>query len=245
VSSFVKNFRYIDIATEDAHPSPVNAINFAVSKSLGSTIGIILDGARMITPGLLCAAKGALRLSENTIVNTLAWHLGPSHQSVSVHQGYSQAEEDNLLEAINWKANGYRLFDCAAWAFSNPSGHFGPLAESTATFMSREFYDAVGGYDPLFTLPGGGYATLDFFKRCCEAPDTKLVILAGEGTFHQFHGGSTTGLGAKEYGTLAAQEYQKIRGNSYAAPNIRPIFYGNIEPSVYPWLYKSIEANSK
>jgi glycosyltransferase involved in cell wall biosynthesis len=244
VKSFGNNFRYINIATEDAHPSPVNAINFAVSKSLGSAVGIILDGARMVTPGLIRTAKDALHLSANTIVGTIAWHLGPSHQSISVHQGYSQISEDALLHEINWRADGYRLFEHAAWAFSNSTGHFGPIAESCATFMSRKFYDDIGGYDPLFKLPGGGYATLDFFKRCCEVPDINLVMLAGEGSFHQFHGGVTTGFDASEYGQLAAQEYQEIRGIPYAPPNIRAVFYGMIKQSVYPWLARSIEANS-
>lgn len=245
IKSFGDNFYYVDIPAEEAHPSPVSAINSAVNKSRGSSIGIILDGARMVSPGLIRAAKDALNLSKNTIVGTLAWHLGPCHQSLSVHHGYTQTVEDALLEKLDWRANGYRLFERAAWAFSNPTGHFGVLAESCATFMHRELYYAVNGYDPLFDLPGGGYANLDFFKRCAESVDTKIALLAGEGTFHQFHGGSTTGFDANAYGIFAAKQYQKIRGVTYAAPNIQPVFYGKIDPLVYPWIMRSIDENNK
>lgn len=242
VESFGPQFRYLDMGSE-AMPSPVRAVNHAVEEARGDRIGIILDGARMCSPGLLSAARDALRIFPRTIVGTIAWHLGDEHQSISSGRGYTQKTEDEILAALDWQADGYRLFRRAAWAFSNPTGHFGSIAESCATFMSRKTYEAVGGYDDAFTLPGGGYANLDFFKRCCALDESRFVLLAGEGTFHQYHGGATTGLDAAAYGSRAAQEYLSIRGVAFRPPALDPILFGTANSEVLPWFEKSLEAN--
>jgi hypothetical protein len=241
VESHGCNFRYLDMGS-DAQPSPVHAVNRAVRETKGEFVGIILDGARMVSPGILAAARDALRISPRAVVGTLAWHLGDEHQSISATKGYSQQTEDEILESLDWQTDGYRLFRRAAWAYSNPSGHFGLLAESCATFMGRELFDTVGGYDPAFTIPGGGYTNLDFFKRCCAADGAKLIVLAGEGSFHQYHGGATTGLSAGDYGIHAAAEYRSIRGCAYEPPEISPRFFGALDFQVLPWLRRSIEA---
>lgn len=242
VESHGLNFRYLDLGI-NAMPSPVYAVNLAINEARGDFIGIVLDGARMATPGLLAAARDGLRIAPRSVVGTIAWHLGDEHQSISSTKGYAQNVEDDILASLDWQANGYRLFCRAALAFSNPTGHFGFLAESCATFLSRELYEAVGGYDAAFALPGGGYANLDFFKRCCETEGVKFVLLIGEGTFHQYHGGATTGLTAADYGSRAAEEYRSIRGCGYQPPLLNPIFFGAIAPQVLPWLRKSIENN--
>jgi glycosyltransferase involved in cell wall biosynthesis len=240
VECYGPNFHYLDMGS-GALPSPVYAVNLAVSQAKGEYIGVILDGARMATPGLLAAARDGLRIASRSVVGALAWHLGDEHQSISSTKGYSQNVEDNILASVDWQANGYRLYSHAAWAFSNPTGHFGFVAESCATFLSRELYEAIGGYDAAFALPGGGYANLDFFKRCCETDGVKFVLLIGEGTFHQYHGGATTGLSAADYGSKAADEYRSIRGCGYQPPLLKPIFFGAVAPEVLPWLGKSIE----
>lgn len=234
------NFRYRDFGGE-ALPSPVRAVNQAIKEARGDSVGILLDGARMASPGLLAAARDGLRIAPKAVVGTLAWHLGEEHQSLSAAKGYNQSVEDDLLASLGWQVDGYQLFCRAAWGFSNPAGHFGFLAESCATFLSRELYEVVGGYDAAFALPGGGYTNLDFFKRCCETEGVTFVLLAGEGTFHQYHGGATTGLAAADYGPRAAEEYRSIRGCDYRPPSLNPVFFGTIAPQVLPWLRKSIE----
>lgn len=243
VSRHGGNFHYLDMAGK-ARPSPVHAVNLAARSATGDAVGIIMDGARMATPGLLAMARDALKLGPRTIACTLAWHLGAEHQSISCAKGYNQSVEDTLLDSFDWRGNGYRLFDHAAWAFSNPKGHFGIMAESCALFMARDLFRELGGYDEAFAMPGGGYATLDFFRRCCALPDARIVLLAGEGTFHQYHGGATTGAAAPEYGPQAAEEYRRIRGEPFTPPDMKPLFFGELHAQVLPWLKKSIEAGA-
>lgn len=240
VESFGPQFHYLDMGSE-AMPSPVHAVNRAVREARGDFVGIILDGARMCSPGVLSAARDALRTAPRAVVGTIAWHLGDEHQSIASRRGYTQEVEDEMLAELDWQADGYRLFRRAAWAFSNPSGHFGFIAESCATFMSRETYEVVGGYDEAFALPGGGYANLDFFKRCCALDGSTFILLAGEGTFHQYHGGATTGVDATTYGSRAAQEYLSIRGGAYLPPALSPLLFGTINSEVLRWFGKSIE----
>jgi hypothetical protein len=233
------NFHYLDMGAA-AHPSPVRAVNEIVFQARGEHVGIIMDGARMVTPGMVAAARDALNIGG--VVASLAWHIGDEHQSLSSGKGYSQVVEDRLLADLNWKSDGYRLFRRAAWAFSNPEGHFGFLAESCATFMSRNFFTTLGGYDPGFCLPGGGYANLDFFERCCAAEGGSAVLLAGEGTFHQYHGGVTTGLKASEYGVSAHEEYRRLRGRAYSPPQLSLALFGKVSAEVLPWIRASAEA---
>ncbi len=55
--------------------------------------------------------------------------------------------------------------------------------------MKRDDYLAMGGLDERFDTPGGGLANLDFFNRVHEREALRPIMLLGEATFHQFHGG--------------------------------------------------------
>ena len=53
-------------------------------------------------------------------------------------------------------------------------------------------WDELGGLDERFELPGGGLVNHDLYRRACDLPGAELVVLLGEGTFHQYHGGAAT-----------------------------------------------------
>ena len=44
----------------------------------------------------------------------------------------------------------------------------------------------LGGYSEDFVTDGGGFVNLDFYERAVADPRRPLVMLLGEGTFHQF-----------------------------------------------------------
>ncbi len=215
-STGLENVRLIRL---DPHPSPARAVNRALAEARGDVIGVMIDGARMVTPGLLHFARHGARLYPRAIVTTLTWHLGFDLQGFAIEAGYDPQREDALLASIGWPEDGYRLFEIATLAGSSTDGWFLPIAESNALFMRRETWDALRGFDERFDAPGGGLVNLDTLRRALELPGAEQVILLGEGTFHQLHGGIATGASpqrlAEMFGQWAAQ-YAAIRGRPFA-----------------------------
>ena len=233
IENWPKTVRYV--AVKDAHPSPARALNQGVSMAHGEWVCPVIDGARMVSPGLIKAAKVMMTAHQNPIIATIGYHLGHKTQQINVDFGYDQAEEDKLLESINWPNDPYKLFEISALGESAKNGWLQNLAESNVLFMKKKFYEEMSGYDEAFDIPGGGIVNLDFFKRGVEHPDTQYVLLLGEGSFHQYHGGVTTsrrvGLPSKEVEgkttwEVYSEQYEKIRGVAYEGPNVKPILYG-------------------
>jgi hypothetical protein len=218
---------------EEGGPSPGPAINRAVAETSSRWLGIVLDGARMVTPGTLAWATHALRAWAMPFVTTMGWHLGPAHQSISMQDGYSQGVEDGLLAGIGWPADGYRLFEIASLAGANPGGWFGSLNESPCLFMPRDLFSALGGFDERFAAAGGGFVNLDFFSRAVERPGARHVVLLGEGSFHQIHGGAATNAPDPDsVGRQFVEEFAAITGRPYTHPRISPIYLGHMpEPA--------------
>ena len=63
------------------------------------------------------------------------------------------------------------------------------LAGNSRQVIQDSSFDRLGGYDERFDQEGGGFLNMDTYIRACEMPDSELVMLLGEGTFHQLHGG--------------------------------------------------------
>lgn len=222
--------------------SPVSAINAAVKKTSGRHVAICIDGARIISPGMLRHIDLATRLSERAIITSLAWHLGDKIQKISMLSGYDQNVEDRLLDSVDWKADGYELFSISCLAKSSGDGWFQPIAESSCIAVSRELYKELNGFDERFTTPGGGYAALDFYKRACDAESTDLINLLGEGTFHQFHGGIATNSRPEVHpGKLFAEEYRELRGANYRKPTRTPLYLGRLPRAAWPFLRLSAD----
>jgi glycosyltransferase involved in cell wall biosynthesis len=187
-----RNFRYYVL--KNASPSPCAAINFGVNKARGKFIGVMIDGARILSPGVLRYALKAFRCYPNPVVSTVGFHLGPEFQPRALLHGYNQDVEDQLLEQIDWKQNGYKLFEIACFAGSSESGWFENIDESNCVFMKKATFTRLGGYDMRFGSPGGGLVNLDMYKRALENLDSTLVTILGEGNFHQLHGGISTNV---------------------------------------------------
>lgn len=237
---FGPEFRYMFFPTTS--PSPVEAINAAVRSSLGRYVVICIDGARILSPGMLRFIALATRLSPRPVIGSLAWHLGSKVQKLAMLDGYDQTAEDCLLADSGWEQDGYKLFSVACLANSSGNGWFRPISECNCIGLSRDMYDELGGFDQRFVLAGGGYANLDFYKRACEAPGAQLVTLLGEGTFHQFHGGAATNARPEAHpGERFAEEYLALRGAPYSAPVAKPIYLGTLPPQVARFIKQSAD----
>jgi hypothetical protein len=231
------NFRYF--LRKETQPTPVFAVNFGAAQATGTHIAVVIDGARMCTPGVVSYMVAAARLSPNAVVAVPGYHLGHELQQVSILKGYNEAAEAELLASIGWPADGYRLFEIACLSGSGSSGFFKPIGESNCFSVPRAVYEQLGGFDEGFTETGGGQVNLDFYKRAIELPQTQLVILLGEGSFHQIHGGVTTGAqGSHREETMAAHfaQYAKLRGESFSPPGKRAIYLGAVPNSALKYI---------
>ena len=219
------NFHLIRI--DDASPSPAKAINRGLASARGDVIGVMIDGARIVTPGLLHFALHGAKLSPRAIVVTLGWHLGfDANQRLAMDAGYDKPREDALLASIDWPSDGYRLFEIAALDGSSAQGWLSTVNESNGLFMPREIWEELGGVEERFDAPGGGLLNLDTFRRAVETPDTQIVFLLGEGTFHQVHGGIATNADLQTFRARIVhwcEQYEAIRGRPWSpAPAREP-----------------------
>jgi len=237
-----RHVRYFHIG--DALPSPARAMNFGVARSRGEYVATIIDGARLLSPGVIQYGLRAFQAFRDPVVTVPAWHLGPDIQRRGMKHGYDQAVEDGLLDGIGWPRNGYRLFEISTLGGSCSDGWFRPMAESSCLFVSRADYEAVGGYDERFRAPGGGLVSHDLYRRLCSLDGKDLVVLLGEGTFHQLHGGVATNATEEEFARryrLWLDEYQALRGEPYSRPEKAAHFLGHIPSQAKQFLSFSAE----
>lgn len=225
VRSFGAEFRYRFVATDSV--SPAAAINSACQDAAGEQLLVIIDGAHILSPGILRRALDAFALFASPFIATVPFHLGPTIQNKSVSQGYSQSVEDQLLSQSGWRLDGYRLYNIAG-AYSDASGGwFGCLFESGCFGMTKASYLALGGFDERFRSRGGGLVNLDFFVRALSAASLEYAMLLGEATFHQFHGGVASNAPAERHPWAEFhQEYMQIRGRQFQRVFRRPYHLG-------------------
>ena len=235
------NFRLIRI--DHASPSPAQAVNLGIAEARGEVIGVMVDGARMVTPGLLHFARHGASLYDRAVVASIGWFLGFDHQKWALESGHDEEREDALLKSIDWPADGYRLFEIGTLDGSSPNGWLLPIAESNALFLRRELWERLEGFDERFDLPGGGLVNLDAYRRALELPNAELVVLLGEGSFHQIHGGIATNSDLDLFPEARrrwAQQYETIRGRAWVCPaRNSPTYLGTLPRPALSHLIRS------
>jgi hypothetical protein len=223
--------RYI----ENASKSPLGALNVLIAEGQSEFICVVLDGARLWSPGVLRQFYNSVSQDKSSPSTVTAYHLGPVHQSLSLDFGYDKAAEILMLETLNWRGNGYSLFDASVLAGSNPDGEKGQMNESCCLFLERSLWNKIGGFNENFTSIGGGFGTLDLFNRLMLETKGQINVLAGEGCFHQIHGGISTSSNPpfKEW----ENEYTLINGKAYTKPIVNPVMINsNFLKSAGQWI---------
>ena len=231
------------IRLDPAPPSPARAANVGIGAASGELVGLIVDGARIASPGLVAGAVAAAGLAnaglaDEPVITAPGYHLGAVPHMRAAEVGHDQAAEDALLAASGWEDDGYRLFAHCCFGGSSSRGWFGPMGESSSLFLSAERWAELGGLDERFELPGGGLVNHDLYRRACSQPDATLVQLLGEGTFHQFHGGAAT---SRRFGwDEMHDDYIARRGERYVPPPNRPIHLGRMPAGALGLLEHSV-----
>lgn len=236
------NFSYHFI--ENAASSPAGAINFGLSQAQGELVGVMIDGARIVTPNLLNFALRASSTYPRAVIATTGWTIGRHLQNQSHRHGFTEADEDALLAEIGWPADPSRLFEISS--LDGSSALLGPLAESNTLFMRRAMWQEIGGVDERFDQPGGGFVNLDTLERAVSLPGAEMVILLGEASFHQMHGGVSTNALPYQLASSLEQwdrHYRNLREKPWRMPKQRMLYYGAISA---PYRNQIIEwANQK
>lgn len=237
LGSNIRHFRRQETAV-----SPVNAINEGFREAHAPFIGLIIDGARMVTPRVVEYALAAARMSPDTLVAVPAFNLGPHLHHQHLDCDYGEAQEQQLLDSVNWKRNGYRLFDISNLGEANPRGLFQPFMENNCYFTSRNNFAAIGFADERFQYPGGGSLNLHMFRSIGMLPQCEpYCVMAGEGTFHQFHGGVTTAQVEGRQSLLNAfrEQLESIWGGRFPALEREPFLIGAATSHAQPLLHYS------
>lgn len=246
IESWPSTVRYVQV--ENPHPSPAKALNAGAQMAKADWICPVIDGARMVSPGIFQSAKQLIKSHDNPIIATIGRHIGDKVQQFNVREGYNQTVEDELLSSIDWPNDPYRLFDISCVGGSAQGGWLMPIAESNVLILSKALYTQLGGYDEAFDIPGGGLINLDFFKRAIEHEQSQYILLLGEASFHQYHGGVTTSrpvsdpsVEDKERTTwdIYAQQYEDIRGMPYQISSRAPLLYGAMSSRVQAEVLKA------
>ena len=224
VESLGPQFRHVSFDARS--PSPCAALNHGVGAARGELVMCCIDGARILSPGILGQTLLATRSYPHPFVYSLSMHIGPQCQNASMMDGYDQTVEDALLATVDWETNGYRLFEVSSPP-ANVSGFFSRLRESNCFTLRRADYLELGGFDERLGSPGGGLANLDLFNRVHADDKYAPVMLLGEATFHQFHGGvaSNVPLSAHPFARFV-QEYEEVKGRPFEPVYRRPDYFG-------------------
>lgn len=159
VAGYGKNFRLLRMA---AAASPARAINQAAQEAEGAAIALCIDGARILSPGIIRLMLDAFETHADPVVATLSWHLGPKVQNESMLEGYNQTAEDALLDSVDWRTDGYEFFRISSLAASSKQGWFGRINESNCLAVSRDAWRKLGGLHEGFRSPGGDWSIWTF-----------------------------------------------------------------------------------
>lgn len=241
VSSLPKNFQFYRRPNDSV--SPVSAIEFGLKQCRGRFLGLIIDGAQMITPQVLKYTLMAFKISEDALVALPGYHLGEVMQHEAADRDVLLREQTKFLSRSNWQSNGYRLFEWACFSPGNKHGFLHPLMECNAFFCLKETFLAIDGADHRFQYPGGGAINLHLYRKLGLRRKTRLFVLPGEGTFHQYHAGVTTTASADYEETVARfkAQLQEIWKQDFKGLRREPTLFGTISQQAQPFLLKSCE----
>ena len=237
-ASFPPNLRH---TLEKENLPLTHAVNRAVARTAAPHLLICVDGARILSSGIVRRCLEAIRIDPRSTLATHALDLGLRPQEVAVPAGTHDAKiEDALLESIDFPTRPNGLFAISSWARSSREGWFGQMAESCAILVPRARFEEAGGYEEKVTTPGGGLANADFYARITADRSVPLFFALGEATFRQHHAERTAASGGATCAALAV-EFERQTGRSVERAPARPWRYlGALPPAAIALASRSL-----
>ena len=245
VAGLPSNFHYQ--LRDDTGVSPAPAINQALARCRGKYVALLIDGARMLSPGVLKYATQALS-TQGTVVAVPGYYLSgmgkTEHGSLEVEAAEILASEQAMLKANGWQNDGYHLFEKACFSNGNRHGFMEPMMECNALFCERSLLEGIGGAEERFKLRGGGALNLHMFRKIAMTPNSQLVVLPGEGNFHQFHGGTSTTPGEDRDALVKAfkKQLDEFWPDGFKGVRREPSLLGPVGQHALPFLQTSAQS---
>lgn len=199
-------------------PSPCFALNEAARQARGRHVAAMIDGAHILSPGVLREAQMAIKEDRDTVVALRQWFFGGDQRWLN-QVGYTREQEDILFGRVGWPSDGYRLFEVSVPMTESPNDWFDGIQESNCLFVPVGLWNEKGGFDEAFSIPGGGFCNLDLLRRAADSGHT-VTVLMGEATFHQYHEGTTTNVDDQEKENRVrsySNTYRQLRGKDFLA----------------------------
>ena len=114
--------------------------------------------------------------------------------------------------------------------------------ECNCVFASAAKFRRIGYADPQFTMPGGGSINLHIYRSLGMLPGTRVFVLPGEGSFHQYHGGVTTSSYADRQAEIERHRVQlhSLWPGGFHSLRRKPTLLGEIALQAFPFLEESL-----
>jgi len=226
ISHYGSNFRYV--CRDEAGKTPVHALNAGIALARGDLLGIMIDGAHMVTLRIVEHVLACSRAHPNCLIGVPVHHLGPEEQHQSTRNGYNIQVQNQLLDSVNWREDGYELMGISVWCSAHSRGYMHPISESNCFFAPRANLELIGGADTRFDFEGGGAINLHMYRALGLLPGSTYILLMGEASFHQFHGGVTSNETREQVVGKFFKQLNEVWHDNYHALTREPIFYGTI-----------------
>lgn len=97
------NIRYI--RRQETGVSPAPAINEGLAHVRAPVVGLLIDGARMVTPRVIEYALMAHAVAPDALTAVPGYFIGPCEHQFAAEHGYTEADEAELMARIRWQEN--------------------------------------------------------------------------------------------------------------------------------------------
>jgi hypothetical protein len=147
----------------------------SLARTSAPFVGLVAGAIPLLTPRVLEHALLARKVDPDPLVVVPSYRLHATRQDSPWGIPPDPAAGPETRNGEADAARGYRLFEFASFASPFEHGFLAPFDDVNCLFVRRESLESA--------LEGGSDEGLPLVGRLAERPQSKLVILAGEGAF--------------------------------------------------------------